>query len=88
MREKIEYLKTEEYEMNTLTSGSQTVFKQKIRLIEEPTIPKTSLFQLALIILFAIFIKILQPIAIANSKNSDGKYNYNESTMVLLVLIN
>ena len=71
--------------MNTLTSGSQTVFKQKIRLIEEPTIPKTSLFQLALIILFAIFIKILQPIAIANSKNSDGKYNYNESTMVLLV---
>ena len=38
MREKIEYLKTEEYEMNTLTSGSQTVFKQKIRLIEEPTI--------------------------------------------------
>ena len=44
-----------------------------------------STIKYVLIIAFAIAIKCLQPLAIAGSKQSDGSYLYNKSTMVILV---
>ena len=54
-------------------------------ILPADTPTETFSLKYAFIILFSISIKIVQPLAIQNSKDSKGHYKYNESTMVLLV---
>ncbi|OMJ93332.1 hypothetical protein SteCoe_3684 [Stentor coeruleus] len=72
-----------EYELQSL--GSET----KKEALLAPVAPKqtTSLATYSLIIFIAIGVKVIQPLTIANAKNEDGSYRFNESTMVLLVEI-
>ncbi|CAG9326609.1 unnamed protein product [Blepharisma stoltei] len=47
--------------------------------------PNSDNYIKAFMILFAIGIKVWQPLAISASRREDGKYNYNKTTMVILV---
>lgn len=74
-----------EIEMHTKVLNS-TVEEKLLNGSKEES-NELSAFKYTLIIVFSILIKVLQPLAIQNSKDSDGEYRYNESTMVLLVEI-
>jgi UDP-galactose transporter len=76
-------LKPNEIEMHT--KGEKDQGSEKLIPPSPETQGEISTFKYILIILFSILIKVLQPLAIQNSKDKDGKYLYNESTMVLLV---
>lgn len=73
-------------EIEMQTKGQKQFNSLKLILPPEPS-SEPFHFNYAFIIFFSIFIKIVQPLAIQNSKDSEGHYKYNESTMVLLVEI-
>ena len=81
IREKLQDTTEKEYEMKVIGSIS-SLDSTPIKPVEEKD-PISTLIYLSILFL-AIGVKVLQPLAIAQAKDSDGKYNFNESTMVLL----
>lgn len=84
MREKLNDTDQGGYEMKPLSSAEVLIESSPVRPVVEKK-DEVSCLKYSAILALAVVIKILQPLAIANSKNSDGSYRYNESTMVLLV---
>lgn len=80
-------IKSSPKEIEMYVQGSKPPVEEKLINGSESNSNKLSVINYALIIIFSIVIKVLQPLAIQNSKDSDNKYRYNESTMVLLVEI-
>ena len=84
IREKLKESKDQEYEMTPLginVSINCTTIKISTKS------DSISWLAYILILILAIGVKVLQPLVIADAKNLDGSYNFNESTMVLLVEI-
>ena len=81
MREKLNDTSQGDYEMKPLGSAPVLPLVPPRPAVKESSV---SWLKYLLILALAIIIKILQPLAIANSKEGK-KYRYNESVMVLVV---